>query len=185
MPPSLPDGRPVLLRRATEEDVPHIAEIYNEAVIHSTATFDISPKTLVEKAEWLRGHDPSHPVIVAEFPNGWIAGWASLSKFSDRPCYSGTVEDSVYVRSEARRRGIGSLLLETLIVEARRAGHHAILARIDSGNEPSIRLHERLGFRRVGVLREVGFKFGRWLDVIIMELLLGSTERPDPPEHGY
>jgi len=101
-----------------------------------------------------------------------VYGWASLSRWSDRPAYDSSVEVSVYVAKEHRGKGIGRKLLAALVEEGRAHGHHALLGRISADNTVSIRLHEALGFSVVGLLKEVGFKFGRWLDVSIMELLL-------------
>jgi phosphinothricin acetyltransferase len=161
----------VKMAAATERHLKEITEIYNDAIINTTATFDSKTRSLREQGEWMGQHDDRHPIIVATLDGG-VVGWGSLSEFSDRCCYQQTVEDSVYVRKEYRGRGIGRMLLERLLGEARKAGHHTIVARIDGGNEASLRLHREMGFREVGSLREVGFKFGRWLDVVIMQMLL-------------
>ena len=158
------------VRPAQAADLPRILSIYNHEVLHSTATYDTQPRTAEEHAQWFSHHGPAHPVLAAESAHD-LRGWASLSPWSDRPAYDRSVEVSVYVAEESRRRGIGKLLLESLVDAARTLGHHALLARISSDNTVSIRLHESLGFSVVGVLKEVGFKFGRMLDVSIMELL--------------
>jgi phosphinothricin acetyltransferase len=110
-------------------------------------------------------------VIVAEV-NGEVVGWGSLSAYHSRSAYRRTVENSVYVHHQHHRRGIGSLLLKELIVRARTIGHHAIIAGIDAEQVASVVLHDRFGFQKVGHFRQVGFKFGRWLDVVYMELVL-------------
>ncbi|MCI4372955.1 MAG: N-acetyltransferase family protein [Thermoplasmata archaeon] len=156
------------LRAARETDVSAIAEIYNEAVRTTVATFDTEPRSPEAQQEWLRHHGPLHPVLVAEH-HGEVVGWASLSAWSDRPAYDGTAEVSFYVRSEYRGRGIGRALLTSLIAAADGLGLHALLARIADGNAVSVHLHEALGFRRVGVMKEVGFKFDRWIDVHLLE----------------
>lgn len=168
----VPDlSQAVKLAAADERHLEDITEIYNDAIINTTATFDSEPKSLREQRVWMRKHDDEHPIIVAIF-DGKVVAWGSLSQFSDRCCYRSTVEDSIYVRKEYRGRGIGRLLLERLLAEARKAGHHTVVARIDAGNEVSLELHRQMGFREVGRLREVGFKFDRWLDVVIMQVLL-------------
>jgi phosphinothricin acetyltransferase len=160
-----------VIERAGGEHLVGITEIYNDAILNTTATFDSCPRTMEEQEEWLGEHDEKHPVLVA-IRDGEVVGWGSLSSHNDRCCYQNTVEDSVYVKKELRGGGIGTKILERLVVEAGKNGHHVIIARIDAGNEASLRIHRRLGFEEVGRLREVGFKFGRWLDVVLMELLL-------------
>jgi phosphinothricin acetyltransferase len=159
------------VRRSQEGDLEEITEIYNDAVLNSTATFDSEAKSLREKGDWVEAHDSGNPVLVA-VEKGKVVGWGSISPFSDRYCYGRTVEDSIYVRAGFRGRGIGKAILAALIGEAKKSGHHAIIGRIDGENEVSIRLHRSMGFKEVGVLREVGHKFGRWLDVVMMELVL-------------
>ena len=159
------------VRPASHADLPRILSIYNHEVLTSTATYDTEPRTDDDHAQWFSHHDSAHPVVVAE-SGSTVCGWASLSRWSDRPAYDSSVEVSVYVAVEHRGRGIGKQLLQALVEAGRAQGHHALLGRISSDNTVSIRLHESLGFSVVGVLKEVGFKFGRWLDVSIMELLL-------------
>ena len=161
----------VSIRVAREEDLPRILAIYNHEVRVSTATYDTQPRTPLEHRAWFKHHGDSNPVLVAEAATG-VLGWASLSPWSDRAAYGKSAEVSVYVAEEARRRGIGRALLEALIEAGRECGHHALLARISADNEASIRLHAELGFFVAGTLQEVGMKFGRLLDVCIMELLL-------------
>ena len=161
----------VRLRPAGHADLPRILEIYNREVEVSTATYDTIPRTEAEHRTWFALHGPSHPVLVAE-SGGVLAGWASLSPWSDRAAYARTVEVSVYVDEGHRRQGIGRQLLRALVEAGRERGHHNLLARISADNEASIRLHAELGFSVAGTLHEVGEKFGRTLDVRIMELLL-------------
>ena len=161
-----------IIRPATESDLPAINEIYNYFVLHSTCTYQEEPEPLSGRQAWFRHHGPKHPVIVASVGEQ-VIGWGSLSAFHTRAAYRNTVENSIYVHQQHHRRGVGSLLLRHLIECASSIGHHAIIAGIDAEQTASVALHERFGFQTVGHLREVGFKFGRWLDVIYMERILG------------
>src|SRR5690348_6590381 len=153
----------VMIRRAVVADIPAITEIYNEAIATTTATFDTEPKTTAERLAWLESHDQRHPVLVAVV-DGKVVGWASLSKWSDRQAYADTGETSFYVKSEYRGKGIGRRLKETVINEAQRLGFHSLIARVAQDSRESIHLNESFGFEHVGVLRQVGRKFGRLLD---------------------
>lgn len=159
------------VRAAGHDDLPRILEIYNREVLVSTATYDTVPRTDAEHRTWFAHHGLRHPVLVGE-SGGVVCGWASLSPWSDRAAYANTVEVSVYVAGEHRRRGVGRRLLQALVDAGRACGHHCLLARISADNEASIRLHADLGFSVAGTLHEVGTKFGRILDVCIMELLI-------------
>lgn len=161
----------IALRAATTADLDAINDIYSHYVLTSTATYQITPEPIEGRHAWFAAHGESHPVIVAEVA-GAVRGWAALSPFHTREAYQHTVEDSVYVHHDDHRRGLGAALLEELITLARRHGHHAIIAHIDSEQAPSLALHERFGFARVGELRAVGYKFGRWLDVVCMQRML-------------
>lgn len=156
------------IREAGISDLPGITEIYNEAVLNGVATFDTEIKTIDNRREWLAQHGGKHPVLVAII-NHEMVGWASLSRYSDRAAYDGTAEVSVYIHANHRAQGIGSVLFAHLIKEAELLGLHYLLSRITQGNETSIRLHQRNGFNLVGVMHEVGYKFGSYLDVTIME----------------
>lgn len=156
------------IRDATLEDLPAITDIYNEAIQKTVATFDTAPKKEAEQKTWFQQHGPKNPVIVAE-ESGKILGWASLSKWSDRCAYSNTAEISLYVLEEHQGKGIGCKLLETLLDKGEQAGLHTVLARITEGNEVSVHLHEAMGFTHVGIMKEVGQKFGRLLDVYLMQ----------------
>jgi L-amino acid N-acyltransferase YncA len=169
---------PIALRLARPDDADALRDIYNVEVTTSTVTFDIVPRTLDEQRQWLTARSGAHAVVVAE-RDGEVVGFASLSPWRSRPAYSTSVEDSVYVRRDQQGEGIGRLLLERLVEVGRAHGFHAMFARIVGGHRSSVRLHESLGFEVVGTEREVGRKFGRWLDVVIMELLLGAPRRAD------
>lgn len=162
---------PMQIRLATEADLSAINDIYNHFVLHSTATYQEGPESMEGRRAWFARHGAAHPVTVAE-SDGEVVGWASLSPYHARSAYRMTVENSVYVRHDRHRRGIGRGLLADLVARARELGHHAIIAGIDGEQAGSLALHEAMGFVRVGHLRQVGFKFGRWLDVIYAQLLL-------------
>lgn len=160
------------IRTAEIGDAESIAAIYNVEVAESTATFDLEPRSLARQREWLQQRSGAHVVLVAEDSDGTIAGFASLSPYKDRPAYSTTVESSVYVHRDARGRGVAKQLMFELLDIARSHGFHAVIARISGSQEASLVLHERVGFERVGIEREVGRKFGRWLDVVTMQVML-------------
>jgi phosphinothricin acetyltransferase len=161
------------IRPAQRSDIPGILEIYNDAVINTTATYDYEPRSLQHRIQWFEDHEQSGlPIFVAEDTEGRVVGWSSLSAFHDRKGYQFTVQNAVYVAAHGRGCGIGKLLMEPLIDSAKKIGLRAIIAVIDAQNEASIKLHARFGFFEVGRFQKVGFKFGRWLDVVYMELLL-------------
>ena len=159
------------LRAAAPGDVEAIRSIYNPEVIGSTATFDLVPRTAAAQAAWLRAHAGAHPAIVAVDVDQ-VIGFGSLSPWRDRPAYSTSAEDSVYVHPDQRGRGVGRLLLDELVRLGRLHGFHALFARIVGDHQASIVLHQRCGFEVVGVEKQVGRKFGQWLDVVVMERLL-------------
>jgi phosphinothricin acetyltransferase len=161
----------LVIRRAEPGDARAIAEIYNEAILNTTATFDTEPKSERDRLAWLESHDERHPVLVAEC-DGEVVGWAALSKWSDRPAYADTAESSFYVAAPWRGRGIGRALKLQLIAEARQAGLHTLLARVAAESTASLRVNEAVGFVLIGTMREVGLKFGRRLDVHLMQLML-------------
>jgi phosphinothricin acetyltransferase len=167
----MPTSLPITIRRAELSDAQAIADIYNEAILTTTATFDTQPKSVEERTQWLQAHDERHPVLVAEV-DGQVVGWTSLTRWSDRCAYDDTGETSFYVHSSHRGRGIGRQLKEAIIAEAQRLHYHTLIARIAEGSRESIHLNERAGFVHVGTLKEVGFKFGRRLDVHLMQKML-------------
>jgi len=173
------------IRPARREDVPAILEIYNDAVLTTTATYDYEPRTLQHRMQWFDDHQTiGFPIFVAEDDAGQIVGWSALNRYHDRAGYRFTSENSVYIAANSRGQGIGKLLLAPLIESAKQIGLRAIIAVIDAENAASIRLHARFGFVEVGRFPKVGFKFGRWLDVAYMELLLpepGAERLKWPP----
>jgi phosphinothricin acetyltransferase len=156
------------IRPATINDLPAITEIYNEAILTTDATFDNEPKTLAEQKVWFTAHDARHPILVAE-RDKVVVGWASLSEWSSRCAYTDTAEISVYIKQELRSQGIGKRLMTAIMREGKRIGLHTVIARITEGNQSSLHLHEEAGFENIGVMREVGHKFGKLLDVRLMQ----------------
>ena len=159
------------LRLATRDDAGTINDIQNHYVVHSTATFLTEPLTLDQRLAWLDGHPPTHPVIVAQ-AGGPVVGWGSLEVFRGRPAYRHTAELSVYIHPDWHRRGIGRAIVEALIERARALGHHALVGGCCSETTAAIALLEACGFSRVAHFKEVGHKFGRWLDVVFLQRLL-------------
>jgi phosphinothricin acetyltransferase len=170
MPPTTINAATNLVLRPVEAgDMPAVAEIYNHYVLHSTCTFAEQPEQQPYWDAWHKAHVGPHPAIVAEF-EGRIVGWGSLSRWNTRCAYRFSVEDSVYVRDGLHRRGVGRALLGELIHLARSHRHRNLIAQIAGDQPASEALHERFGFRRVGTLRNVGFKFNRWIDVALWQL---------------
>jgi L-amino acid N-acyltransferase YncA len=170
----------VEIRLARLRDAEAIRQIYNVEVLGSTVTFDLEPRSLADQEAWLSERSGAHAVLVAEDDAGTILGFASLSPWRPRPAYRTSVEDSVYVHRDHRGRGVASALLGDLLEVAVAHGFHAVFARIVGGHEASIGLHRRHGFEVVGHEREVGRKFGRWLDVVVMERLLEPPRTAGP-----
>jgi len=160
----------MLIRNATENDIPGILEIYNHVILNTTSVYSEEPHTLDMRLSWYRDRIASgFPVLVAD-ENGEVAGFSSFGHFRVWPCYRYTVENSVYVHPDHRGKGVSKLLMQPLIDRAHEMGMHAMIAGIDADNEVSYRLHQSFGFVEVAHFREVGFKFGRWLDLKFMEL---------------
>lgn len=165
----------IQIRPASEKDLSEILAIYNDAVLHTTATFDTEPRSMESQLEWFRKHKSNHPVLVAE-KDGIIIGWASLSPWSDRCAYDTTVEVSVYLEPNSRGMGIGAELLTTVTLEGSKSNNHTVLSRITSDNLASIRIHEKAGYKTIGIMKEVGFKFGKFLDVTMMQYIYSNNE---------
>jgi phosphinothricin acetyltransferase len=161
----------VKVRLAEFDDAASVRRIYNHEVENSTVTFDLVPRSLEEQQDWLLQRAGAFGVLVAEM-DGQVVGFASLSEYRTRPAYRTTVEDSIYVDQSARGNGVGSALLRELVELARARGFHSMIGRIVGGHEASIAMHQAAGFEIVGTEREVGRKFGRWLDVVLVQLLL-------------
>ena len=162
----------VRIRPAERRDAAAIAAIYNQAVVNSTATFDTAAETTAEREAWLDEHTaPQHPVLVAE-RDGHVVGWASLSRYSDRRAYVATVEVSAYVDENETGRGLGTALTMAVLDAGKAGGVHAVVSRICTENAASLAMARKLGFFEVGLMREVGMKFERTLDVMWLEKLL-------------
>jgi L-amino acid N-acyltransferase len=160
------------IRPAEAGDAEAIRAIYNLEVTSATSTFDLVTRSLAEQQAWLAARSGAFSAIVAVDDTGTVVGFASLSPYKERAAYRTTVEDSVYVDRSRGGEGIGTALLIRLLEVARASGFHAVMARIEAGGEASRALHARCGFELVGIEREVGRKFNRWLDVAVMQCLL-------------
>jgi len=169
----------IIVRPAREADLPALLEIYNHVILNTTAVYQYVPQTMDVRRAWYETKlKDGHPVFVAEDPGGKIVGFSSYGPFRAWAAYKYTVENSVYVSESQRGKGIARLLIRPLIDTARRHGLHAIIAGIDASNEASIRLHRSFGFEEVAHFKQVGFKFGRWLDLKFLELLLDTPVHP-------
>jgi phosphinothricin acetyltransferase len=156
------------IRPADISDLAAITGIYNEAILTTNATFDTELKTVEEQRDWFNSHDTRHSILVAELDDT-VIGWVSLSKWSDRCSYADTAEISLYIKESHRSTGTGKKLMGKILIEGEKAGLHTIIARITAGNRISVHLHESFGFEHIGVMREVGVKFGKLLDVYLMQ----------------
>ncbi len=181
MPSELQPRPGIRIVDAGGEHLERITEIYNDAVLHTTAIWNGQIVTIADRRAWLHDHQRSgYPVLVALDGSGGVLGYASLSGW--RAAFDGyrlTAEDSVYVHSGQRGRGTGRALLAALVDRARDANLHVIVSAIEAGNTPSIALHRSLGFEQVCLMRQVGVKFGSWLDLVLMQLTL--DDEPHPP----
>jgi len=168
----------ILIRPARETDLPEILEIYNDVILHTTAVYSYEPHTLEMRKAWYDSKmKDGYPVFVAE-SGGRVAGLSTYGPFRAWPAYKYTVENSVYVARDLRGKGIARQLMSPLIEAAKAQDYHALVASIDSANEASLRLHRSFGFMEVAHFRQVGFKFGRWLDLKFLELLFETPVNP-------
>jgi phosphinothricin acetyltransferase len=162
----------IILRKAEVADLEEILKINNHEILHSTINYDFEAKTLKEQTEWFNQKNlAGFPVLVA-VSDGKISGFATYGTFRPKPGYRFTVEHSVYLGENFRGKGIGTLLLKELITIAKESGIHTMIGGIDSSNKGSYLFHQKLGFKEVARFSEVGHKFGRWLDIIFMQLIL-------------
>ena len=166
------------IRLAGDDDLADILRIYNQAVEKTTAVFEYRPHTIEMRREWFRAKQAaSLPVLVAA-ESGALLGFATFGPFRAWPAYKYSVEHSVYVDEAVRGRGVGRALVESVLTHARDRDLHVVMAGITSDNAVSLRLHERLGFTEVAHIREVGYKFGRWLDLKFLQIVLDGPQRP-------
>lgn len=171
------------IRDAEDRDLEGITTIYNDAVEQTTAIWNETTIDVENRRAWLADRSKAgYPVLVAVSDDGKVLGYASFGDWRAWDGYRHTVEHSVYVRTDQRGAGIGQALMEALIVRARDIGKHVMVAGIEAGNTGSIRLHEKLGFEQAGLLRQVGTKFGRWLDLAFLQLTLDTRADPDRPD---
>lgn len=170
------------IRDAEDRDLEGITTIYNDAVEQTTAIWNETTIDLENRRAWLADRrNAGYPVLVAVSDEDTVLGYASFGDWRAWDGYRHTVEHSVYVRTDQRGAGIGKALMEALIGRARDIGKHVLVAGIEAGNTGSIRLHEKLGFEQAGIIRQVGTKFGRWLDLTFMQFTLDSRADPDRP----
>jgi L-amino acid N-acyltransferase len=161
------------IRHATENDLPQVLAIYNDVIINTTAVYEYEPHTLKMRQQWFyTKKEQGFPVFVAE-EDGNILGLSSIGPFRAWAAYKYSVENSVYVAAAARGKGIGKLLMPPVIDAAKELGMHTVIAGIDAGNEASLKLHQYFGFEEVAHFKQVGWKFGRWLDLKFLQLLIG------------
>lgn len=156
-----------------------ILAIFNEAIVNSTALYDYKLRTDADMEAWFDGKErKNYPVICAENPAGELLGFASYGQFRERPAYKYSVEHSVYVHARHRGLGVGRTLLQAIIEAARGQDYHVLVGGIDASNAVSIKLHESLGFTACGIVKQAGFKFGRWLDLAFYQLILSTPVAP-------
>lgn len=174
----------ISIRLATAADAEAIRDIYNYEVEHTVATFDLVSRSLSEQQQWLASRSGAFAAIVAT-DDGLVVGFGSLSPYKERAAYRTSVEDSVYVHRDFQGRGIGKTIVNELLNVARVSGFHAVFGRITASSESSRALHTSCGFQLVGIEREVGRKFNRWLDVAVMQILLVDERvSASTPEKG-
>lgn len=173
------------IRDANLSDIEGIAAIYNDAVLNTTAIWNEIAVDTANRAAWLTERQRvGYPVLVAVDDNQAVLGYASFGDWRAFDGYRHTVEHSVYVDKNCRGGGTGKALMIALIERARALGKHVMVAGIEAGNEASIQMHRRLGFEQVGLLKEVGTKFGRWLDLAFLQLTIDSRVDPDGKKAG-
>ncbi len=162
----------MMIREAIEADLPQILDIYNDAILHTTAVYDYNPHTLEMRQQWFAAKmEQGFPVFVA-VENDEVLGFSTIGPFRTWAGYRFTVENSVYVAEKARGRGISKLLMQPLIDAAKEKGLHVIVAGIDAANDISINLHKQFGFEEVAHFKQVGFKFDRWLDLKFLQKII-------------
>jgi L-amino acid N-acyltransferase len=161
-----------MVRRAVENDIEQILDILNYEIINTTSVYDITPKTINQQIEWFkRKNKLNYPVFVIE-KNGKIHGWASYDSFRTKEGNKYTIEHSIYISKESRSFGYGKLLMSALISQANEDGYKTMIGGVDANNQSSIKFHKDFGFEEIGLAKNIGFKFDRWLDLLFMQLML-------------
>jgi phosphinothricin acetyltransferase len=168
----------MIIRNANENDLPQLLEIYNDIILNATAVYQYQAQSLDMRKEWFTTkRQQGFPVFVAEDANG-IVGFSTLGTFRNWQAYKYSVENSVYVASHSRGKGVGKLLMPPLIRAAIQMEMHTVIASIDATNEASLHLHKNFGFEEVAHFKEVGYKFGRWLDLKFLQLMFETPKLP-------
>ncbi|MFD1067536.1 GNAT family N-acetyltransferase [Oceanobacillus locisalsi] len=167
-----------MIREATSKDLPAILEIYNDAILHTTAVYSYQPQTLANREAWFKQKkDAGYPILVNE-QDGNVAGFATFGPFRDWPAYKYSIEHSVYVDKRYRKKGIASSLMKEIIAIACEREYMTMIAGIDAANEKSIALHEKFGFEHVGTIKNAGFKFKQWMNLAFYQLEFEGPENP-------
>ena len=168
-----------IIQCSYERHAAAILDIFNDAILHSTALYDYQARTMDNMVSWFNNKEAgNYPVIGIESESGELMGFASYGSFRAYPANKYTLEHSVYVANAHRGKGIASLLMQPLIGLAQEQNYHTLIGSIDASNQPSIALHEKLGFTHAGTIRHAGFKFGDWLDLAFYQLLLPTPFQP-------
>jgi len=161
----------MLIKNAEKKHIEGIREIYNEAILNSTATFDTEIKSYEDRLKWLEDHNKKYPVVVID-NNDKVLAWGSLNKYSDRKAYDKTCEISIYIHKDFRGQGLGNKIMEDLIGRAKTNGIHAIISRVAGENQASKKLHKKFNFELMGIMKEVGYKFEQYIDINIYEKII-------------
>ncbi|MDX8361303.1 MULTISPECIES: N-acetyltransferase family protein [Bacillaceae] len=161
----------VIIRDAHQDDLLSILNIYNQAIVNTTATFDLTEETLEQRQQWFSKYGSDYPLIVATIENK-VVGYCCLSAFREKAAYAKTVELSVYVDENTRGHGVATKLVNEILLRAKQIGFHVIISGITKGNDSSIKLHEKFGFEFIGSFKEVGYKFDSWQDVLFYQLIM-------------
>lgn len=163
-----------MIRRGMEKDIPFLLDIYNDAILNSTATFDLEPKSLEDRKQWFYAHNGTHPLLVYERDEKAIA-YASLSTYREKKAFDGSVELSIYIHKDYRGIGIGKQLMEAILKLAKEIDEiHTVVSVITGGNETSDKLHEKFGFTYCGLVKEAGYKFGQYLDIKTYQIIMSK-----------
>jgi L-amino acid N-acyltransferase len=167
-----------MMREAKENDLMAILEIYNDAILNTTAIYDYKAHTIEDRKQWFeKKKEEGYPILVVE-ENNKVIGFATFGPFRAWPAYKYTVEHSVYVHGSSRNKGIGTALIKEIVRICDERGYATLVAGIDGANENSIKIHEKLGFKYSGTIDKAGFKFGKWLNLVFYQLELKGPENP-------